>query len=217
MRTQGYIGAVPPFSGPGMSAGLWSLNDSFILRSQNRWHSVYAGADSILQRVAAKIAANGTSNAANDNKVNLGPTLPNDVFRGCVLMQDGRVFLVASDGTSARIYNPTTDTLTTPTGTYPGSGAFYGGVLLPDGRVFCVPFNSTSARIYNPSTDTLTTPTGTYPGNYSFIGGVLLPDGRVFCGPRAAGMQFMAATGDWSTAQKCYDGDILLSFLYNKY
>ena len=40
------------------------------------------------------------------------------------------------------------DTLTTPTGTYPGSAAYIGGVLLPDGRVFCVPYNATSARIY---------------------------------------------------------------------
>ena len=172
MRTQGYIGAVPPFSGPGMSAGLWSLNDAFMLHSQNRWHVVAGGADGILARVLSKIAANGASNAANDNRQQLGPTLPADIFRGCVLMQDGRVFLVASDGTTARIYNPTTDTLTTPTGTYPGSNAFTGGVLLPDGRVFC--------------------------------------------GPRAAGVQFMVATGDWSTTQKVFDGDILLSFLYNK-
>ena len=35
----------------------------------------------------------------------------------------------------------------TPTGTYPGGGAFQGGVLLPDGRVFCVPHGSTTGRI----------------------------------------------------------------------
>jgi len=75
------------------------------------------------------------------------------------------------------------DTLTTPTGTYPGSYAYYGGVLLPDGRVFCVPYNATTARIYDPVTDTLTTPTGTYPGSSAYVGGVLLPDGRVFCVP----------------------------------
>ncbi len=75
------------------------------------------------------------------------------------------------------------DTLTTPTGTYPGGNAFRGGVLLPDGRVFCVPASSTSARIYDPVADTLTTPTGTYPGSSAFYGGVLLPDGRAFCVP----------------------------------
>ena len=80
-------------------------------------------------------------------------------------------------------YGTPTDTLTTPAGTYPGSGAFSGGVLLPDGRDFCVPFNSTPARVFDPSTNTLTTPAGTYPGFGAFIGGVLLPDGRVFCVP----------------------------------
>ena len=104
-------------------------------------------------------------------------------FWGGVLLPDGRVFCVPYGSTSARIYDPVTDTLTTPTGTYPSGGAFVGGVLLPDGRVFCVPFNSTSARIYDPVTDTLTTPAGTYPGSASFRGGVLLPDGRVFCVP----------------------------------
>jgi len=51
---------------------------------------------------------------------------------------------------AARNYNYGTlsDTLTTPSGTYPGGGAFFGGVLLSDGRVFCVPHNSTTARIY---------------------------------------------------------------------
>jgi hypothetical protein len=76
-----------------------------------------------------------------------------------------------------------TDTLTTPSGTYPGDYAYCGGVLLPDGRVFCVPQAATSARIYDPVTDTLTTPSGTYPGDYAYCGGVLLPDGRVFCVP----------------------------------
>jgi len=58
--------------------------------------------------------------------------------------------------------------VTTPAGTYPGSGAFAGGVLLSDGRVFCVPFNTTSARIYDPILNTLITPAGTYPGSSAF-------------------------------------------------
>ena len=63
-------------------------------------------------------------------------------------MPDGRVFCVPANSTSARIYDPVADELTTPTGTYPGSSAFQGGVLLPDGKVYCVPHNSTSARLY---------------------------------------------------------------------
>jgi len=102
------------------------------------------------------------------------------------------------------------NTLITPSGTYPGSGAFNGGVLLPDGRVFCVPHNSTTARIYDPITNTLTTPSGTYPGTGAFAGGVLLPDGRVFCVP---GM---------TTASRIYGGgggfdiNVSLSAYYNK-
>ena len=75
------------------------------------------------------------------------------------------------------------DTLTTPTGTYPGGAAFIGGVLLPDGRVYCVPFYATTARIYDPVAGEVTTPSGTYPGGAAFVAGVLLPDGRVFCVP----------------------------------
>ena len=106
-------------------------------------------------------------------------------FAGGVLLKDGRVFFVPCDGTTARIYDPVSDTLSTPAGTYPGGSAFEGGVLLPDGRVFCVPSKSTTARIYDPVSDILSTPAGTYPGGgiRNFAGGVLLPDGRVFCVP----------------------------------
>lgn len=104
-------------------------------------------------------------------------------FAGAVLMKDGRVFCVPYDSTTARIYNPDTETVSTPSGTYPGSGAFVGGILLPDGKVFCVPHNSASARIYDPLTDTLSTPSGTYPGTKAFFGGVLTRDGKVFCVP----------------------------------
>jgi hypothetical protein len=112
--------------------------------------------------------------------ISTNPSFSN--FIGAVVLPDGRVFCVPHGSTSARIYNPTTDSLTTPNGTYPGNGTFTGGVLLPDGRVLCVPNIGTSARIYDPATDTLTTPSGTYSGG-SFLGGVLLPDGRVFCVP----------------------------------
>ena len=68
-------------------------------------------------------------------------------YCGGVLLPNGKVFCVPYKATSARIYDPVTDTLTTPTGTYPGSSAYYGGVLLPNGKVFCVPANATSAII----------------------------------------------------------------------
>jgi len=107
-------------------------------------------------------------------------------YYGGVLLPSGKVFCVPFRATSARIYDPVTDTLTTPAGAYPGNSAYVGGVLLPNGKVFCVPYNATSARIYDPVTDTLTTPTGTYPGGDAYAGGVLLPNGKVFCVPYRA-------------------------------
>jgi hypothetical protein len=49
---------------------------------------------------------------------------------------------VPHNSTTGRIYDPVTDTVETPSDSYPGSNAFAGGVLLPDGRVCCVPANS---------------------------------------------------------------------------
>ena len=123
-----------------------------------------------------------------------------------------RSFCVPYNSTSARIYDPVADTLSTPRGTYPGNYAFYGGVLLPDGRVFCVPFLGTTARIYDPVADTLSTPSGTYPGNYAFAGGVLLPDGRAFCVPRAS-----TTARIYANTTAALDGNVPLSAYYNKF
>ena len=107
-------------------------------------------------------------------------------FVGGVLLPDGRVFCVPHNSTTARIYNPVSNMVTTPSGTYAGGTSFIGGVLLRDNRVFLVPCSSTTARIYDPVTNTVTTPGGTYPGGIAFYGGVLLPDGRVFCVPNGS-------------------------------
>jgi hypothetical protein len=162
--------------------------------------------------VNSVIASNADGNAYTTNSTPTGTYPGSAAFYGGVLLPDGRVFCVPYNSTSARIYNPATDTLTTPTGTYPGSGAFRGGVLLPDGRVFCVPGNSTSARIYNPATDTLTTPSGTYPGSAAFIGGVLLPDGRVFCVPYNSTSARIAGP----TATNNFSLPVLLGPTFNK-
>jgi hypothetical protein len=132
---------------------------------------------------------------------------------GGTLLHDGRVFCVPFSSTSARIYDPITDTLITPSGTYPGSIAFVGGVLLPDGRVFCVPRSSTTARIYDPFNNTLSTPSGTYPGSDAFMGGVLLPDGRVFCVPRNSTNVILAT----SASTNKFPIQVLLGPTYNKF
>jgi hypothetical protein len=97
-------------------------------------------------------------------------------------MPNGKVFCVPCNSATARIYDPVTDTLTTPTGTYTARD-FVGGVLMPNGKVFCVPYMSTKAKIYDPVTDTLTEAGGSYPGKGGFWGGVLMPNGKVFCVP----------------------------------
>ncbi|MDI7196285.1 hypothetical protein QMM61_06140 [Leptospira santarosai] len=112
-----------------------------------------------------------------------------NAFMGGILLSDGRVFCVPYCSTTARIFDPVTNSLTTPGGTYPGTippddiPAFAGGVLLSDGRVFVVPYGSTTARIYDPVANSVSTPGGTYPGAAAFLGGILLPDGRVFLIP----------------------------------
>jgi hypothetical protein len=121
--------------------------------------------------------------------VRLGPTVStasaNTDFIGCVLMADGRVFMVPNVSTTARIVDLSTGVVTTPSGTYAGGGTFagpyYGGCLLQDGRVFMVPGTSTTARIYNPADDTIWDSTTTFTGSYR--GAVTLPDGRVYLFP----------------------------------
>jgi hypothetical protein len=140
------------------------------------WPTFKNALDDQITRVRNAGLATGTA-------INLNLTLPGTgAFNGGVLLQDGRVFCVPYNSTTARIYDPLTNTVTTPSGTYAGSAAFAGGVLLPDGRVYIIPSASTTARIYDPVTDTLTTPSGTFVAS-NFIGGVLLQDGRVFIAP----------------------------------
>ena len=157
---------------------------------------------------AALQAQAGVATYADETVTPTGTYPGSSAFLGGVLLPDGRVFCVPFSSTSARIYDPATNTLSTPAGTYPGSDAFFGGVLLPDGRVFCVPHKSTSARIYDPATNTLSTPTGTYPGSTFFYGGVLLPDGRVFCVPRysTSARIYDPATNTLSTPAGTYPG-----------
>jgi WD40 repeat protein len=105
-------------------------------------------------------------------------------YHGGVLMLDGRVFLVPSNSTIARIYDPTTHTLTTAGGVYPSNlDSFMGGTLLADGRVFCCPYNSRRAVIYDPVSDSITSSSPVFNGNIGFMGSVLLANGQIFLTP----------------------------------
>ena len=188
----------------------FSASTNFTSLTTNNFVTTFG---TVAGHVNSVIASNSGGSAYTTNSTPTGTYPGSGAFEGGVLLPDGRVFLVPCGSTTARIYNPTTDTLTTPTGTYPGSTAFVGGVLLPDGRVFIVPCYSTTARIYNPTADTLTTPTGTYAGSGAFQAGVLLPDGRVFLVPynsTTARIAGPASTNNFSTP-------VLLGPSFNKF
>lgn len=155
-------------------------NNSLLIQNKNRltldWRLI---GPNYWDAYQASIQATTATSIVNDTITIAGGSYPSgNAFRSSVLMADGRVFLIPYNGTSARIYDPVTNTTSTPSPTFPGNAAFFGGVLMKDGRLFLVPFNSTSARVYDPSTDSLSTPAGSYTVNQQ-IGGTLLPDGRV--------------------------------------
>jgi len=112
--------------------------------------------------------------------VNLGVT---SFFGKPTLLDDGRVFCVNQSG-SARIYNPSTNTVSTPGGTFPNS---VGTCLLPDGRVFCGNTSGATAAIYNPVTNTTTTTAAVL---QSSRGCVTLMDGRVLVSPYSSGTSY---------------------------
>lgn len=125
------------------------------------------------------------------------PTLSTMFFSGGVLLADGRVLCIPSVATTtARIYDPNTDTLITPAPAFHGGASsipFNGGVLLRDGRVFCIPTNNPTAVIYDPHNNSVTAGISIT----GMQGGVLLHDGRVFCVP--AGSQTVAKIYDPAT------------------
>ncbi len=112
--------------------------------------------------------------------VRVGPAI--GISGSPVLMRDGRVFIVPYNAGTARIFDPSNGSVSTPAGTYPGA---YTGVLLLDGRIFGVPKSGqTTAVLYDPASNTASTSAATFPGtSNSFLGGVRLLDGRVFCIP----------------------------------
>lgn len=105
---------------------------------------------------------------------------------GAVLLPDGRVFCPPYSGTTARLVDPRTNVVTTPTASFPSGGAFQGGILLPNGKVFLAPRNSTYAMLFDPATETVTTSAAVFPGANAYQGAVLLPDGKVYMTPYAS-------------------------------
>ena len=101
------------------------------------------------------------------------------MFRGGVLLPDGRVVFVPFDSTTVGLFDPSTSTYTSVNRYNPiQRHGFSGGVLLPDGRVVFVPFHSSTVGLFDPSTNTFTSGSNV-DRQYNFVGGVSLPDGRV--------------------------------------
>lgn len=144
---------------------------------------VGAGWATFQSKLQAMIDENRRGPLSSYSKLLANGTYPStQAMRNGLLLADGRVFMVPYNSTTARIYDPVTDTLSTPAGTYEGLGLHAGGLLLKDGRVFIVPGATPVAYIYDPVADTLTASAANFQGDRvnSHQGyGVLLPDGHV--------------------------------------
>jgi hypothetical protein len=101
---------------------------------------------------------------------------------GAVLLPDGRIFCPPYNGTTARLVDTRTNTVSTPNLTVPSGASFQGSVLLPNGQIYLVPRVSTYGLTFDPATDTATTSAVTFDGTI-MSGGVLLPSGQVFVSP----------------------------------
>jgi len=98
------------------------------------------------------------------------------------LLPDGRVFLAPFAATRAEIYDPVSDSYSTPSHIYGPENVQHhiSCQLMVDGRVFVTPFGgSTTAHIYDPVADTLTPKTMPFS---DILGCPELPDGRLFLG-----------------------------------
>lgn len=99
---------------------------------------------------------------------------------GGVLLPDGRVLCVPGAATTARIFDPATDSFTVSAAvwpwTQPGEYHLSGGVLLPDGRVFLAPRVVPYGYIYDPVADVVER---TAALTRTSAGPLLLPDGTV--------------------------------------
>lgn len=107
-------------------------------------------------------------------------------YVGCTLLRDGRVFVVPGAQANPRIYDPSTNTVTTATASYINESTlanrkYRGAVVVPDGRVALIPYFNQRVAYWDPVTDTASYGNGcwantTWYGN----GGCLLPDGKLW-------------------------------------
>lgn len=158
---------------PETNTEYWSMLDWRRVGTEYRWEAFQRSIENTI-----------SSATVNDTFHNDGDGIP-DGFLGSVNLPDGRVFGIPIRAEHPIIFDPSSNTYTESSVTFPADHAYYaGGCLLHDGRVFLCPYNSTTALIYDPKTDTATVPNGTYPGGSKYFLCVLMEDGNVFIVPR---------------------------------
>lgn len=116
------------------------------------------------------VVANGTY-----SNLNIGQSIGN--LNGCVLLPNGKVLTVPSQGQHFFLYDPFINrtTLIERTGIFAA-----GALLLPDGKVLMGNSSANSSLyIYDWERNILRTSRQTVPS--AILGMVLLPDGRIFC------------------------------------
>jgi hypothetical protein len=131
---------------------------------------------------------------------------------GAILLPDGRIFCPPLANSSfARIIDVRTNTVTTPTVTFPSNAdaPYQDGVLMQNGQIYLVPRTATNALLVDIATETLSTPAGTLDGNTAYGSGVGLPDGRVFLVPRNAtnALVYDSASNIHSTPSAVFPGN----------
>jgi hypothetical protein len=127
-----------------IAAGTYGKHISAVLMSSG---VVFLAPFDIGQARVYNYATNVVANA------NLNNTVANG-FANPILMPDGRVFCIPYASTTARIYDPYTDTTITPPITFSGVSSTYNtGVMMNDGRIYLTPRdNKSTALIINCST-----------------------------------------------------------------
>ena len=112
-------------------------------------------------------------------------------YHAGVLLNDGRVLLLPTSGTTLKIYDPTLNTVTNATATLPSSSCANGGTLLADGRVVLWPKSYNKVMVLSADATSITQSTTSYSNLTTIAGGVLLPPtasngGTVYLAPTDA-------------------------------
>jgi hypothetical protein len=114
----------------------------------------------------------------------LGAPFPgNGAYSGTVLLPDGRVYFIPYNATTAKIFDPVTDSFTTPNGIFPGNDSYRSGFLLPDGRVCMPPFGAGKIAFYDPVANTTLFSSNVGGFAFKYSSGTVLEDGSVIIAP----------------------------------